>query len=97
MTLETERLILRPFTEDDAADVFEYLHEPAVHCFTSMALATLDEAKTEMKNRIGDTEYYFAVILKSENNVIGEIFAHPESNDPDVSDSPLDTFSPCWM
>lgn len=31
MTLETERLILRPFTEDDADDVFEYLHKPAVH------------------------------------------------------------------
>ena len=28
MTIETERLLLRPFTEADAEDVFEYLHEP---------------------------------------------------------------------
>lgn len=97
MIIETERLILRPFTEEDAYDVFEYLHEPAVHCFTSMALANIDEAKAEMKNRIGDTDFYFAIVLKKENKVIGEIFAHPESNDPDVEGSELDTFSPCWM
>ena len=30
MIIETERLILRPFLESDAADVFEYLAEPAV-------------------------------------------------------------------
>ena len=97
MIIETERLILRPFTEEDAYDVFEYLHKPAVHCSTSMALANLDKAKTKMKKRIGDTDFYFAIVLKDENKVIGEIFAHPESNDPDVEDSVLDTFSPCWM
>ena len=36
MTIETERLLLRPFTEADAEDVFEYLHEPAVNCFACM-------------------------------------------------------------
>ena len=30
--IETERLLLRPFMEKDAADVFEYLREPA-HAF----------------------------------------------------------------
>ena len=36
MKLETQRLILRPFTEADAADLFEYLHEPMVNCFADM-------------------------------------------------------------
>ena len=27
--------------------------------------------------------------------MIGEIFAHPEGNDPE--DETMDTFSPCWM
>ena len=44
MTIETERLILRPFVESDAADVYEYLKEPAVNCFASMKLNSLDEA-----------------------------------------------------
>lgn len=51
MIIETERLILRPFTESDAADVLEYLREPAVNCFASMKLNSLDEAEAEMKNR----------------------------------------------
>ena len=38
MIIENERLILRHFLESDAADVFEYLAEPAVNCFASMKL-----------------------------------------------------------
>ena len=39
MMIETERLVLRLFMEDDAEDVFEYLHEPAVNCFACMKLS----------------------------------------------------------
>ena len=75
MTIETERLILRPFVESDAADVYEYLHKPAVNCFASMKLDTLEDAKAEMKKRIGETEYYFAIVLRETGKVIGEIDA----------------------
>ena len=64
MVIETERLILRSFLESDAADVFEYLIEPMVNCFACMKLNSLEEAKAEMKRRIGETEYYFAIVLK---------------------------------
>ena len=30
MTLETERLILRPWREEDAADLYEYARDPLV-------------------------------------------------------------------
>ena len=43
--IETERLVLRPFNESDAADSYEYLHEPMVHCFADMRTETLAEAK----------------------------------------------------
>ena len=33
MMIETNRLILRPFCVEDAADVFEYLKAPIVNCF----------------------------------------------------------------
>ena len=55
MVIETNRLILRPFLESDAADVYEYLKEPAVNCFASMKMNSLDEAKAEMKKRLGET------------------------------------------
>lgn len=93
--IETERLLLRPFIEKDAADVFEYLREPAVNCFASMKLDSLAEAKEEMKKRAGETEYYFAIVLKETGKVIGEIEAYPERGEPHDTSSPLDTFSPC--
>jgi len=44
-------------------------------------------------------EYYFAIVLKDTGKVIGEIDAYPENAEPhdQDGDSPLDTFSPCWM
>lgn len=99
MIIETERLILRPFLEDDAADALEYLIEPMVNCFSCMQLNSIEEARAEMKKRIGKTEYYFAIVLKNTGKVIGEIDASPEHAEPHGrdGDSPLDTFSPCWM
>lgn len=92
--LETNRLILRGFTEADAKDVFEYLHEPAVNCFACMKLDTLEDAKKAIKERVDD-ELYFAIVLKDSGKVIGEIFSHPEGTSPE--DEVMDTYSPCWM
>ncbi len=93
--IETERLILRPFREGDAEDVYEYLREPAVNCFAEMKLRSVEEAKEEMKRRAGDREYYFAIVLKDSGKVIGEIFGGPEGVNPE--NVTFDTFSPCWM
>lgn len=98
MIIETKRLLLRSFLETDAADVYEYLKEPAVNCFASMKLRSLDEAREAMKKRLGETEYYFAITLKDGGKVIGEIDAYPETGEPHVDKhAPRDTFSPCWM
>ncbi len=98
MIIETERLILRPFTENDAADVYEYLKEPAVNCFACMKLDPVEEAKEEMKKRVSETEYYFAITLKNSGKVIGEIDAYPETGEPHTDENYVrDTFSPCWM
>lgn len=96
MTIETERLLLRPFQAGDAEGVFAYLKEPPVHCFADMKLNSLDEARAEVARRSGETEYYFAIVLKDTGAVIGEIEAYPESPNQD-SASRKDTFSPCWM
>ena len=95
MEVETNRLILRPFTKEDANDVFEYLKEPLVNCFACMKLNKLEETYKLLERR-KDVEYTFAIVLKENNKVIGEIDAHPESMSPE-QDSVLDTFSPCWM
>lgn len=97
MMIETERLILRPFQESDAEDVYEYLKEPAVNCFACMKLYSLEEAKAEMRKRCKETEYTFAIVLKESGKVIGEIDAVSEATAPDEDRAPKDTFSPCWM
>ena len=98
MMIETERLILRSFEESDVQDVFEYLKEPEVHCFACMKLNTLDEAKAETIKKSKDKEFLFAIVLKENGKVIGEIEAHPESSQPDKAENfVLDTYSPCWM
>ncbi|MCR4572597.1 MAG: GNAT family N-acetyltransferase [Lentisphaeria bacterium] len=97
MIIETERLILRPFEEKDAEDMFEYLKKPAVNCFACMKLDSLEEAKEEARRRADDTDLYFAIVLKENGKVIGEIDAAPEATAPDEDNVPQDTFSPCWM
>lgn len=91
--IETERLILRPFLETDAKDVFAYLHEPEVNCFMSMKLDTLEDTVKELKRRSGETEFHLAIVLKETGKVIGEIEAYLEPDD----EKNRDTFSPCWM
>lgn len=98
MIIETKRLILRPFTESDAADVYAYLKEPAVNCFACMKLHSMDEARAEMQKRKSETDYYFAITLKENGKVIGEISAYPENSDPHADENSIhDTYSPCWM
>lgn len=95
--IETERLILRPFLEADAEDVFEYLKNPMINCFACMKVNSLEEAKNAVQDRSKDKEYYFAIVLKENGKVIGEIDAMPETPAPDEKNAVLDTFSPCWM
>ncbi|MBP5169850.1 MAG: GNAT family N-acetyltransferase, partial [Oscillospiraceae bacterium] len=78
MTIETDRLLLRPFKTEDAADVYEYLKEPSVNCFACMKLHSMSEAAAEMKSRMGDEDFYFAITLKETGKVIGELFGHSE-------------------
>lgn len=62
-----------------------------------MKLHSFEEAKAEVKKRVGEMEYYFAIVLKETGKVIGEIAAYPERGEPHNIDSLFDTFSPIWM
>ena len=97
MVLETKRLILRPFVENDVGDAFEYLKKPTVNCFACMKTESVEQAKRAVIERAKDSEYYFAIVLKDSGRVIGEISAMPESPAPDGDRAKLDTYSPCWM
>lgn len=99
-SIETERLLLRPFRESDAADVLEYLSGPLPHCFAGLRLNTIEEARAEVVKRGEDPEYCFAIVLKETGMVIGEIDAEPTDYEPPMLRSretplpPPDTFTP---
>lgn len=96
--IETTRLILRPFREEDTTDAFEYLEKPTVNCFACMKVHSLEEAQAAVKEKMAHSEYCFAIALKDTGKVIGEIEAHLESSQPDKAENYAeDTFSPCWM
>ena len=99
-SIETERLLLRPFCESDAADVLDYLSGPLPHCFTGLRINTLEEARAEVSKRSEDNDYCFAIVLKETGRVIGEIDALPSDYKPPMLRSmetpppPPDTFTP---
>lgn len=78
--IETERLILRPFREGDAADLFSYLRAPTASCFLSLKLADMAEAEIEVRKRNLD-ESCVAICLKQTGQVIGDLFGGAGEND----------------
>ncbi|PKL83630.1 MAG: GNAT family N-acetyltransferase [Ignavibacteriae bacterium HGW-Ignavibacteriae-3] len=76
--LETERLILRKITSDDAADIFEYAHLPEVseflpwysHQTIQDSLSFIKFAKEKFEK---DSWIIFGIEIKNEKKLIGSI------------------------
>ncbi len=72
-TLETERLILRRWNEDDAEDLFKYASDPDVGPICGWpAHQSIDESRDVIKNVFSGKEAY-AVCLKEDGKAIGAI------------------------
>ncbi|WP_041797848.1 GNAT family N-acetyltransferase [Rhodopseudomonas palustris] len=83
--IETERLALRDFRSEDAADLFAYLHQPTASCFLSLSLADMGAAAAEANAR-SQSDEHIAVCFKDTGRLIGDLFAVQED----------DTFSVGW-
>ncbi len=76
--IETERLILRPFTEDDAEALFAILSDKEVNTFLPMfPLKDIEEAKVYLQNKYianrPNNAFYYAICLKEGNIPIGYV------------------------
>ncbi len=70
---ETERLILRRYTESDLNDLYEYLSNPQVVAYEPYKPMTLEEVKGNLEWRIS-TDEMIAVELKSSGKMIGNVY-----------------------
>ena len=73
MIAETERLILRRYTERDFDDLFEYLSDSEVVKFEPYKAMTAEETRENLKWRI-ETDEMIAVELKENHKMIGNIY-----------------------
>lgn len=69
----TSRLILRPFTEADYDDLYEFLSQRAEDAFEAYPGITYENGREHLKYRLGSEEF-FAMALKDTGKVIGNIY-----------------------
>lgn len=71
--INTERLLIRNFKEDDWLNLYAYTSNPNVMEYMPSGVLNEDEAKQLVNNNLHDKAEKFAIILKEENLLIGHI------------------------
>lgn len=85
--IETQRLVIRNFADRDASAYFQLLSHPAVHCFVSEKIDSIEQAEQEIQHKKTlDDGSELAVTLKDTGEWIGTLFGEWEK----------DTFCVCW-
>jgi ribosomal-protein-alanine N-acetyltransferase len=85
-TLETQRLILRPFEEKDFHDFYEYAKNPNVGPNAGWEPHTNPEMSKEILKKFIESDEVWALVWKENNKVIGSVGLHNDylRNAPDV-------------
>lgn len=73
MSLETSRLILRPWRESDAQGLYEYAKDPRVGPIAGWPVHTSMENSREIIRSVLSAEETYAVTLKGDDRAIGSI------------------------
>ena len=73
MLIETERLILRPWHEEDAEDLYLHAKDPEVGPIAGWPVHTSVENSREIIRSILSAPETYAVVLKTTNKAVGSI------------------------
>jgi len=76
MIFETERLILRPWTEDDAEELYKYAKDPEVGPTAGWPVHTSVENSREVIRTVLSASETYAVCLKETGKSVGSIGLH---------------------
>jgi RimJ/RimL family protein N-acetyltransferase len=86
--LNTERLIIRPININDAQALFEYRSNKEINRYQGWIPETIEDVNYFIENKISPklnipgTWYQMALILKANNEMIGDIGVHFPSSEP---------------
>jgi RimJ/RimL family protein N-acetyltransferase len=90
--IETERLILRPFTLDDAGDVFDYARDPRVGPIAGWPPHRSIEDSREIIRTVFSSDGVAAVVLKENGKAVGSVGfvdRHPAGRRPECPDDEI--------
>ena len=71
--LDTERLKIRYFNENDYINLYEYLSDVKTYKYEPGKIIDIEESKKLCKERM-ESKIFWAVVLKTENKLIGHIY-----------------------
>lgn len=71
MVLETQRLILRPWEESDATELYRYAKDPAVGPVAGWPVHTSEEHSRRVIREVLSAEETYAVVLKATGKPVG--------------------------
>jgi putative acetyltransferase len=85
-TLETQRLILRPFEEKDLEDFYEYARNPKIGPNAGWPPHKSPEVSQEILKHFIENDEVWALVWKEKNKVIGSVGLHQDQlrTAPDV-------------
>ena len=71
--IETSRLTIRPFQEQDCDSLFEYLSDPGIYKYEPGEPITRDEARKLTLERSRST-IFWAVVLRYNQKMVGHLY-----------------------
>jgi RimJ/RimL family protein N-acetyltransferase len=75
--IETQRLRIRSFQPDDWQAVYDYTSDPAVMMYIPEGPFTPEQAKAFVAENMGEQARAFAVVLKTDDTLVGHMVFHP--------------------
>lgn len=73
MTLKTERLLLRPWQESDAEDLFKYASSPDIGPIAGWPVHTSVENSLDVIRNVLSVPETYAVVLKEKGHAVGSV------------------------
>ena len=91
LKFETDRLVLRPWTEDDAESLFQYAKDPDVGPIAGWPVHTSVDNSRDIINDVLSADETYAVCLKEDNRAIGSIgLIPPAQTHTEVADDEME-------